>query len=591
MEKTKWMVAQKKADFKALSEKYNIDPVIARIIRNRNLSTEEEYDMFLNGDMSMLHDPLGMKDMREAVEILREKISSGKSIRIIGDYDVDGICATFILLRSIRALGGTVDTVIPNRITDGYGLNESMIDAACNDGIDTILTCDNGIAAFTQIQKAKDLGMTVVVTDHHEVPFEEKDGEIKYILPPADAVVDPKRADCFYPYSNICGAFIAFKLASLLLDGDYPLIIEELIPFAAMATVCDVMDLLDENRIIVKEGIRLMEAEPINVGLKALVIATGLSQKKITSFCFGFVLGPTINATGRLDTAQRAMSLFDAADFKEAAVIATELKQLNDERKKLTEDGVAMAIETIEASEAVNDRVLVVYLNGIHESLAGIIAGRIKEKYYKPTIVLTDAEEGIKGSARSIESYDMFAKLSEVKDLFTKFGGHKMAAGLSLASLEDVEKLRYRLNERCELSDADLTQVVHVDMAMPLSYADFRLVKSMDVIEPTGTANPRPLFATANISLISYEKKGKNRVIGKFVVADETGRKYDVISFEDMDQFDSFIIEKFGREKYMLLCAGRLNVNDMVIKMVYYPDINEFNNRVNLQHVMKYVDV
>lgn len=584
----KWMVQAKRADFDKIASKFNIDKVLARIIRNRDVICDEDIDKFLYGDMSKLHDPYLLKDMDRAVNILRNKIASKDKIRIIGDYDVDGICSTFILLRGLKSLGADVDTVIPHRIQDGYGLNDALIENAHNDGIDTILTCDNGIAASSQVELAKKYGMTVVITDHHEVPYELKDDIKNFVLPNADAIVDPKQIDDNYPFKSICGAMIAFKLISALVNDSK--LIDEIIPFAALATVCDVMELLDENRIIVKEGLKLIK-DPINKGLKALVIATSLDQKQISSYHFGFVIGPTINATGRLDTAKRALDLFDCDDFNECCMIATSLKELNESRKKLTEDGIIRASDIIDETDIKNDDILVVYLPECHESIAGIIAGRIKEKYYKPTIVLTSAEDGIKGSGRSIEGYNMYEELNKVSDLFTKFGGHKMAAGLSLEDEDKVSELRRRLNNNSTLTIDDLERKLSIDVPMPLSYIDFNLIKSLDLLEPTGTGNPKPLFADKEVSLLSYEKKGRSKIIGKFRVKDIYDRTYEMIYFDDLDKFDEFIINNFGIEKFENLKAGRLNKGDIKLKIAYSPSINTFNNTKSIQIVMKYYDV
>lgn len=586
----KWLVSMKNADFEAIAAKYNIDRVLARIIRNREVIEDADIDSFLNGGMDKLHSPFLLKDMGKAADIIKEKIKANKPIRIIGDYDVDGICATYILLKGIKTLGGNVDTVIPHRILDGYGLNENLINEAHEDGIDTIVTCDNGISAINQIDLANSYSMTVVVTDHHEVPY-EMDGDNKiYTLPRACAVVDPKQEDCPYPYKGICGAFVAWKLVSVLLEGKHDEVLSELIPFAAMATVCDVMELLDENRIIVKEGLRLLE-NPVNIGMKALITATGLGEKTINAYHFGFVLGPTINATGRLDTARRALELFDSEDFNEACQIATQLRELNEERKKLTEEAAQMVSDMIENSEMKNDKIIVAYLEDCHESIAGIVAGRVKEKYYKPAIVITNAEDGVKGSGRSIEAYNMFEELTKVKDLFTKYGGHKMAAGLSLAKASDIEELRRRLNEGCNLTDSDMERVVHVDVPMPLSYGTLSLAKSFDLLEPCGVANPKPVFADKNISLLSYTKRGSNRVIGKFRACDEANRRFEIICFEDMDNFDTFIIDNFGQDKFNNLINGRAQKGDVIIKMVYSLGVNVYNGHESLQIVMKYYDV
>lgn len=590
MVKQKWMVTAKRADFKAIAEQFDIDPVLARILRNRDLISTDDIDMFLNGNLSNLHDPLLMKDMAKACDILKTKISKSEKIRIIGDYDVDGICSTYILLRGLRILGADVDTVIPHRIKDGYGLNDNLIQNASDEGINTILTCDNGISAYNQIELAQSLGMDVVITDHHEVPYEIENDVKRYIVPKALAVIDPKQEDCEYPFKSICGAMVAFKMIQVLLEGKHDDVINELIPFAAMATVCDVMELLDENRVIVKAGLSLMK-NPSNVGLKALCLVTGVGEKPISAYHFGFVLGPTINATGRLDTAKRALELFATESFNEACIIATGLKELNDSRKKITEDGTLKACELIDNSSLATDNVLVVYLPDCHESIAGIIAGRIKERYYKPTIVLTDAEDGIKGSGRSIDEYDMYAELTKVKDLFTKYGGHKMAAGVSLENVAKVDELRNRLNRNCTLNEENLTRKLVIDVPMPLSYINMPLVKSFDMLEPCGVKNPKPLFATSGISLISYDKKGKNRVIGKLGIKDETGRTYDMVYFDDLEEFDRFIIDNFGKDKFDRLTCGACGLNDIVIKIAYCPDINEYNNSRSLQIIMKYYDV
>lgn len=588
MAKSKWMVAQKKADFDAIATEYGIDPVLARIIRNREVISDEDIELFLKGDMSYLHDPMLMKGMKEACQYIREAIAAGKKIRIIGDYDVDGICATYILLRGFRELGAIVDTVIPHRIKDGYGLNDQLILDAFEDGINLIVTCDNGIAAASQIALAKEKGIDVIITDHHEVPYDMIDGTKCYNIPKALCVVDPKQEDCTYPYPNICGAFIAFKLVTKLTDASE--LIEELIPFAAMATVCDVMELLDENRVIVKEGLKRMKA-PINTGLRALKMVAGLGDKDISAYHFGFVLGPTVNATGRLDAARRALELFGASSYNEACLIATELKQLNEKRKQLTEDGAQSAVEMIEASDMRTDHVLVVYLPECHESLAGIIAGRIKEKYYRPTIILTDAEDGIKGSGRSVEGYDMYEELSRVKDMMTKFGGHTMAAGLSLPSADCIAEFRRRLNEYESMSEEVLTRKVHIDAPMPLGYINQKLVASFEKLEPCGVANPQPMFATKNISLISYRKIGKNRLIGKLKVMDEAGRSYELVYFDDLGAFDEFLIGNYGKELFEKSKAGNLCKGELALMIAYGVGINTFNSISQVQIVMKYYDV
>ena len=511
----KWMVAAKRADFDQIAKKYGISPVMARILRNRDLESDEEIRKFLYGTVKDLYDPLLMKDMEKAAGIIEVKIKQKKSIRVIGDYDVDGICASYLLLTGLRALGAKVDVVIPHRMKDGYGLNDNLIKEALEAGIDTVITCDNGIAAAPQIHMAKDNGMTVIVTDHHEVPYEETDGKRIYLIPPADAVVDPKQEDCGYPFKQICGAVVAGKLVSVLLRsagdlGQKAKLQEELLVFGALATVCDVMELRDENRIIVKEGLRLM-AGTFNLGLKALLMVNGIENMAaasgtLTPYHAGFVIGPCMNASGRLDTAERALALFDCREWSEAVNIAGDLKSLNDNRKMMTEQGVLEAVWQVENGGMKTDKVLVIYLPDCHESIAGIIAGRIREKYGKPAFVLTKGEEGIKGSGRSIECYSMYEEMTACRELFTKYGGHKMAAGLSLPDEASVDAFRTMLNDNCKLTEEDFQEVVHIDVAMPLAYADIGFVKGLALLEPFGVGNAKPVFARKNISLLSIQQ-------------------------------------------------------------------------------------
>lgn len=592
----KWMVAAKKADFDAIADKYHITPVLARIMRNRDIVGDEEIEKFLHGDLDDLHPPFLMKDMERAAELILGKIREEKPIRIIGDYDVDGICATYILLAGIRALSGRADTVIPHRIKDGYGLNESLIEDAGKDGIDTIITCDNGIAAAAPIQKAKQMGMTVVVTDHHEVPFEQTEEGRKYLLPEADAVVDPKQQACAYPFKQICGAVVAVKLVQsmLLMEGfrdadpeGYRKLMDEMLTFGALATVCDVMELRDENRIIVKKGLSLM-AKTENLGLRALIMVNGIEDKELSPYHAGFIIGPCMNATGRLDTAKRALTLFEEKDWKNAVTIAGDLKSLNDSRKQMTEAGVKEAIAQVEETKESGDRVLVVYLPDCHESLAGIIAGKVREKYGKPAFVLTKGEEGVKGSGRSIETYNMYEEMTACKELFTRYGGHKMAAGLSLRGEEDVESFRKALNENCRLTEEDFEEIVHIDVPMPLAYADRNFIKELSLLEPFGVGNPKPLFARKNISLLSGRKMGKNKNVGKYKIADENGVCYEMIYFGDLESFDGFLQERWGAQTVKNLYESGIHAGEAVIGMAYYPDLNYFAGRETVQIVMQH---
>lgn len=586
----KWMVSAKKADFNGIAKQFGIDPVIARILRNRDLVTEEEIDRFLHGTPEDMHSPYLLKDVEKAADIIRNKIAEQKKIRIIGDYDIDGVCSTYILMTGLQTCGAVADAVIPHRVLDGYGLNDKLIRDAYEAGIDTILTCDNGIAAATQITYAKSLGMTVIVTDHHEVPYEvQPDGSRKECLPDADAVVDPKQQDCAYPFDGICGAVVAYKLVQVLLDRmqngreEAQQILQELLAFAAFATIGDVMELVDENRIIVKYGLPLI-AHSGNYGLQALITVNGLQDKPLSVYHIGFVLGPCLNATGRLDTAARALQMFLTRDKAEAVTIAGELKELNDSRKGMTLQGTEQAIELIEQTALKEDKVLVIYLPECHESLAGIIAGRIRECYQKPVFVLTKAEDGVKGSGRSIDAYHMYDKMSECKELYTKYGGHKLAAGVSMPE-ENVEKFRRYLNEHCDLSAEDFEEKILIDVPMPMSYVTTDFVKQLSVLEPFGNGNPKPVFAQKNLHICKGRILGKNGNVGKYLVKDETGRQYDMIYFGNLDKWHDFLAESFGQEERDRLYQAGSDV--IQISVIYYPDINVYQGRESLQMVMK----
>lgn len=587
----KWMVSAKKADFNAIAARFQIDPVIARIIRNRDIQGEEAIERFLHGSLRDLYDPFLLRDADRAAQIVRAKIEAGKKIRIIGDYDIDGICSTYILSAGLAHCGAAVDTAIPHRIHDGYGLNNRLIQEAWEAGTDTIVTCDNGIAAREQIAYAKSLGMTVIVTDHHEVPFEiREDGSRQECLPAADAVIDPKRRDCGYPFDGICGAVVAYKFLQVLFAGEEKdgaeELLRELLAFAAFATVGDVMELVDENRIIVRYGLRQI-LNSSNYGMQALLAANGLQDKKLSAYHIGFVLGPCLNATGRLDTADRALRMFCTADKAEAATIAGELKELNESRKDMTLRGTEEAARMIEHSSLKEDRVLVVYLQDCHESLAGIIAGRIRERYHRPVFVLTRSEEGVKGSGRSIEAYHMYEKMSECKQLYTKYGGHKLAAGVSMPE-ENVEPFRAYLNEHCGLTAEDLIEKIHIDVPMPMSYVTPAFVKQLSVLEPFGNGNAKPVFAQKNVRLLSGRILGKHGNVGKYSVADENGRRYDMMYFGDLEMWHIFLREQFGRSAFERLYQGGGAVGSGIcIHVIYYPDLNVYQGRESLQMVMQ----
>lgn len=542
----KWRVYSKKADFDAIGSRFNIDPVTARIIRNRDVTDMENVDMYLNGTLDRLHDPMMMKDMDKAVSVIASSIRDNKHIRIIGDYDIDGICSIYILFKGLKICGADVDYEVPDRITDGYGINENLIKQAYEAGVEVIITCDNGIAAASQIDYANELGMTVVITDHHDVPYEETDNGRRYIIPKAAAVVDPKQNDCGYPFKMLCGAGIAYKFIDCMVKefqtGDS--VMPELLQFAAIATVGDIVDLLDENRIIVKEGLKLI-ANTGNYGLNALMAVTGVSRESINAYHIGFVLGPCLNASGRLDSAKRALKMLVTDDRAEAERHAGELKDLNEERKKLTSEAVDKAVDMVENSSLKDDRVLVIFLPDCHESIAGIVAGRIREKYYKPVIVLTRGEQEAKGSARSIESYNMFEKLSECKDLFTRFGGHPMAAGLSLPE-ENIPEFRRRINEHCNLSEEDLTETVWIDVPMPLEYINEKLILEFGGLEPFGKANPKPVFADKNISIRNIRAIGKDKQYTRMTIAKDSGIVIDAVGFFLAQSLKPYIIKMAG---------------------------------------------
>ena len=565
----KWFVAMKKADFNGIAEKYQISPIIARLMRNRDVIGDEAIDFYLNGTVEDLYDGLLMKDMDRAVDILKEKIEEGKKIRVIGDYDIDGVNATYILQQGLAGLGADVDTDIPDRIKDGYGLNQMLIDRALEDDVDTIITCDNGIAAMSEIAYGKENGMTIVVTDHHEVPYLEENGEKKYLLPPADAVVDPHRADCEYPFKGLCGAAVAYKLVEVLYrvsgksEQEVEHLQDSLMENVAIATIGDVMDLVGENRVFVKKGLELLKTTK-NEGLHALMQCTGVDTANLNTYHIGFVIGPCINAGGRLDTAKRALELLNASNRREAVTLAADLKELNDSRKEMTEEGVEEAVRQIESSSWKDDQVLVVYLPECHESIAGIIAGRIKERYYRPTFVLTKGETGVKGSGRSIEAYDMFAEMSRCRELFTKFGGHKLAAGLSLEE-EKVEVFRKRINELADLTEEDLQMKVSIDMRLPFPYINEELIHELKILEPFGKGNGKPLFAESKLRVIQPRIFGKNRNVLKCRLEDQQGNQMEAVYFGEVED-----------------CLRQME-KKQIMSFTYYPSINEYMGRRTIQ--------
>ena len=573
----RWVLLRKGADFEAIGKKYQISPRLACLIRNRDVIGEEAIERYLNGTISDLYDGMLMKDADKAIDILKEKIAEEKKIRVIGDYDIDGVNATYILLEGLERLGAYVDSDIPDRIGDGYGLNRHLIDRSYDAGIDTIITCDNGIAAANEIAYGKELGMTIIVTDHHEIPFDEIDGEKIYRLPPADAVIDPKQKDCVYPFKGLCGAAVAYKLMEALWEsmGKDSTDLDDLIENVAIATVGDVMDLDDENRIFVKEGLQMLKRTK-NPGLKALIECTGIDKESLNSYHIGFVLGPCINASGRLDTAKRALKLLRVRTQKEADILAGDLKALNDSRKDMTEEAVKLAKEQVETTDLSDDRVLVIYL-------AGIVAGRIRECYYKPVFVLTDAEDGAKGSGRSIDGYHMYEELNKCKDILTKFGGHRLAAGLSLEK-ENIAEFRRRLNENCTLTEEEMKEKVTIDMEMPFLCVTEELVKELELLEPFGKGNTKPIFAARGVTLLGARILGKNRNVLKIKAQDANGSVIEAMLFQNVEGFLKNMEETYGRMEVDALLQGR--GGHIKIAVTYYPDINEYMGKRTPQIVI-----
>lgn len=584
MSNEKWLLRNKKVDLKAMSEKYKISQLLCKLMVNRDIIDENIINSYINPVYKYLHSPKTMKDVVIAVDIIKRKIQENKKIRIIGDYDVDGIISVFILYTALKKCGANVDYEIPDRIKDGYGINENIVKVAYDEGVDTIITCDNGISAIDQIQYAKDLGLTVIVTDHHDVPFIEEDGVRTFLSSQADAIINPKQIECEYKFKSICGAGVAFKLMEALYE-EIGMDKEEcykLIEFVAIATVCDVVDLIDENRIFVKNGLEMLNNSK-NIGINALKKACGLEDKEITAYHLGFVIGPCLNASGRLDSAKKGLELLLMEDDEEAKNLAQEIVDLNDARKNMTKEGVDRAINIIDSTDINNDKILVVYIPDIHESLAGIVAGRVKEKYNKPTIILTKSEEGVKGSARSIEEYNMFEGLLACKELLDKFGGHPMAAGLSLQE-DKVDELRIALNNKCELTDEDLTRKIMIDSSLPLEYLNLHLIEELNVLEPFGKGNSKPVFGVRDAKITKAILLGKDKNVLKLKLLTNNNITIDAMIFNDLENFESKIIEKYGNEELDNL-YNKSN-NNIPMDFTFYPSINEWNGNKSIQIVV-----
>lgn len=584
MSNEKWLLRNRKVDLKAMSEKYKISQLLCKLMVNRDIIDENIINSYINPVYKYLHSPKTMKDVVIAVDIIKRKIQENKKIRIIGDYDVDGIISVFILYTALKKCGANVDYEIPDRIKDGYGINENIVKVAYDEGVDTIITCDNGISAIDQIQYAKDLGLTVIVTDHHDVPFIEEDGVRTFLSSQADAIINPKQIECEYKFKSICGAGVAFKLMEALYE-EIGMDKEEcykLIEFIAIATVCDVVDLIDENRIFVKNGLEMLNNSK-NIGINALKKACGLEDKEITAYHLGFVIGPCLNASGRLDSAKKGLELLLMEDDEEAKNLAQEIVDLNDARKNMTKEGVDRAINIIDSTDINNDNILVVYIPDIHESLAGIVAGRVKEKYNKPTIILTKSEEGVKGSARSIEEYNMFEGLLACKELLDKFGGHPMAAGLSLQE-DKVDELRIALNNKCELTDEDLTRKIMIDSSLPLEYLNLHLIEELNVLEPFGKGNAKPVFGVRDAKITRAMLLGKDKNVLKLKLLTNNNITIDAMIFNDLENFESKIIEKYGNEELDNL-YNKSN-NNISMDFTFYPSINEWNGNKSIQIVV-----
>lgn len=580
----KWFVINKGADFAGIAKRFGISPVTARLIRNREVMGDEAIARYLKGGIGELYDPHLLLDSNRLTDILVQKISEQKKIRVIGDYDIDGVMSTYILYKGITRCGGSVDFQIPDRMKDGYGINDHLIEQADEAGIDTIITCDNGIAAIGEIAHAKSLGMTVLVTDHHEIPYTEERGERHYKRSEADAIVNPKQMECTYPYKNLCGAAVAWKVIQILYEK-CDIAVEESYDFlenVAFATVGDVMDLTDENRILVREGLKRIHTT-MNPGMRALILQNKLEPEQIISYHFGFVLGPCINASGRLETAKIALNLFLQEDVKKASEIAAELVDLNAQRKDMTAEGVELAMQQVEEGNT-GEKVLVVYLPDVHESLAGIIAGRIREACHKPTFVLTKSEDGVKGSGRSIEAYSMYEELCKCQELFTKFGGHPMAAGLSLPEA-NVEIFREKINACCGLTEEDFIPKIKIDIPMPVDYPDIPLVNELLLLEPFGKANVKPQFADKNLGIDRAVVVGKNQNVLKLTLKTERGKSISAVYFGDVEEFREYYGRKYGENEVQQAFLGR--TNGIRMSVVYYPEINRYQGNESIQIVIK----
>ena len=579
----KWFIRNKKYDYKEIASEFEISEIVAKLLINRDIYEKKDIELFLNPQFDRLNSAELMKDLLKASDIIIQKIKDKKRIRIVGDFDVDGIMSVYILYKGLKSFGAEVDYIIPDRVIDGYGININIVNNAKEEGIDTIITCDNGIAAINQIKHAKELGMTVIVTDHHDIPYTEENNTKVYLSTDADAIINPKQLDCKYPFKNLCGAGIVYRFIRYLSDRLNLNKKDEYLEFVAIATICDVVDLVGENRIIVRKGLEALNSTK-NIGLKALIDMCGVLNKEIGVYHVGFILGPTINASGRLDTALYALELLLTEDMQLAYEMAKNLRDLNDDRRKMTIDGVDKVIDQIEAKKMQKSKVLVVYEPDIHESIAGIIAGRIKDKYNMPTIVLTKGIEGVKGSARSIEEYNMFEELSKCKDLLNRFGGHSMAAGLSLDE-DNIDELRSRLNQYTILTEEDLIPKIYIDMQLPFEYINYKLINEIKILEPYGKGNSKPLFGEKNIRIKKGSLLGAKKNVLKLSLISSRGQRMEGIIFNDIQSCLEDVKSKYGEVQLNNMLNGI--ENNILVDILYYPEVNEYNGNVSLQVIIK----
>lgn len=583
----KWFIKNKVGDYKKIARDYNLSEFMSKLLVNRDITDHRLIDSFIHADLDKLHEPSLMKDLKKGASIIREKILAKKKIRIVGDFDVDGVISVYTLYTGIKKCGGNVDFVIPDRVLDGYGINIEIVEAAKRDGIDTIITCDNGIAAIEQVKRGKELGLTIIITDHHDIPFETTtSGEKRYLSTEADAVINPKQFDCNYPFKYLCGAGIAFKFIQEIYSNFniHEGSIFSLLEYVAIATVCDVVDLVDENRIIVKKGLELLN-KTTNIGLKSLIKETGIEGKEISVYHIGFVIGPSINASGRLDSAIKALDLLLEEDISKASNLAKELRELNTERKQMTNEGVDKIVKTIESTTLKDDKVIIIYEPEVHESIAGIIAGRVKEKYFRPTIILTNGKEGIKGSGRSIDGYNLYEELSKCKDLLGRFGGHPMAAGLSL-KYENIDTLRTMLNQNVMLSDDDLIPKIYIDMQLPIEYISFKLIDELKILEPFGKGNNKPLFGEKRLKIKRGFVLGANRSVLKLKLENDKKRVIEGMYFGDIINFEDKISTYYGEKELSNMYKGI--DNNIKIDILYFPSINEYNGNTTLQVIIQH---